>query len=64
MRKMELENTFNSPRLNPLDPQDPDSYKTRQGKVGSFSDYLSPAEIDYLNRKMKENLSDFYGYLT
>lgn len=64
MRKMEIENTFNSPRLNPLDPQDPTSYKTRQGKVGGFSDYLSPAEIEYLNHKMNKNLSDFYGYLT
>lgn len=62
MRKMEVENTFNSPRLNPLNPTDPSSYKTREGKVGGFADHLTMDEIEYLNRRMKESLSDFYGY--
>lgn len=62
MRKMEVENTFDSPRLNPLNPTDPTSYKTREGKVGGFVDHLSREEIEYLNRRMKESLSDFYGY--
>lgn len=60
MRKMELENTFNSQRLAPIDSKDPDSYKTRKGKVGGFRDYLSGAEIAELNRRIQETLSDFY----
>lgn len=62
MRKMEEENAFNIGRLSPADRTDPESYKTRKGKVGGFTDYLNAAEIEYLNRTMAETLSDFYGY--
>ncbi|NEQ09159.1 MAG: sulfotransferase domain-containing protein [Moorea sp. SIO4E2] len=62
MRKMEVENKFNSPRMSAVDPGDINSYKTRRGKVGGFKDNLSTADIDYLNCIMKESLSVFYGY--
>lgn len=62
MRKMEEQDILNSYRLRPDDKTDKESYKVRKGKIGGFVDYLSPDEIDYVNRKMKQNLSDFFGY--
>jgi hypothetical protein len=40
-----------APRLSlrPADPQDPESFKTRRGKVGGYRDYLSAQDIAYLD---------------
>jgi len=62
MRKMEEEDIFKVKPLRPTNPADPESYKTRRGKVGGFIDYLSTAEIDYLTQRMSKTLSTFYGY--
>lgn len=62
MRKMEEMDALNSFRLRPGDKNDEESYKTRKGKVGGFFDYLTQDEIEYLNRRMSELLTDFYGY--
>ena len=62
MRKMELADKFKSTRLRPLDKEDKESYKTRKGKVGGFIDYLSRENIEYINRKMNEELSSLYKY--
>ena len=62
MRKMETENKFQSGILNPADQADRDSYKTRKGKIKGFTEYLNPDEIEALNRKMQNNLSDIFGY--
>ena len=62
MRAMEADNAFKHEKLIPADKDDPESYKTRKGKIGGFVDYLSPQEIQYLNHKIKEGLTDFYDY--
>ncbi|NEN98520.1 MAG: sulfotransferase domain-containing protein [Moorea sp. SIO3I7] len=62
MRQMEQNRTFKSDRLTPTDQQYQESYKTRKGKVGGFTEYLNQEDIDYLNSKMEENLSYFYHY--
>ena len=36
--------------LTPGDPNQPNSFKVRKGKVGSYLEELSPADIDYCNR--------------
>lgn len=46
----------------PADRNDKESYKTRRGKVGGFVDYLDKKDIEYLNKRIKKSLSDFYGY--
>jgi hypothetical protein len=43
--------------LKPRDPDDPESFKVRRGKVGGFTDYLSEADIAYCDR-----LLDRYRY--
>ena len=62
MRKMEMENKLASERLAPGDNKDPESFKTRKGKVGGYTEYLSDAQIAELNHKMATQLSDQLGY--
>lgn len=62
MRRMEREGAFASGALRPADRKDPESYKTRRGRVGGYVDYLSPEEIAYLDQRISNELSPFYGY--
>lgn len=62
MRKMEVENAFDSRHLKPADKNDADSYKTRKGKAGGFVDYFDQDEIAYMDEKTLKELSVFYGY--
>jgi hypothetical protein len=63
MRTLETNQTFrNSGRLKPKDQDDPQSFKTRSGKVGGFVDYLNEADTVYLTEKMHTELSSYYGY--
>jgi hypothetical protein len=61
MRKMESEGNFQSGVLNPAHRSDEDSYKTRKGKVGGYTDYLTEEQIQRLTKKMQD-LSAFFGY--
>jgi len=63
MRQMEAEGRFNSAILNPADAMDQESYKTRKGKVGGYTNYLTPEQIEVLNQKM-QSLSDYFEYKT
>lgn len=62
MRKMELERQFNSGILNPGDPSDPDSFKTRAGKISGYHDYLTKEQITELDSLVAQNLPTMYGY--
>jgi len=64
MRKMEIEGIFQNGILNPADKADTDSYKTRKGRIGGYLDYLDQEEIDYLNKRIGEDLSPFFGYVS
>ncbi|MGD1912645.1 MAG: sulfotransferase domain-containing protein [Rivularia sp. (in: cyanobacteria)] len=64
MHKMETDEIFNSYVLKPTNKNDLESYKTRRGKVGGFTDYLNEEEIAYINSKINDALSDFYRYRT
>ncbi len=64
MRRMEMSDAFGLKMLRPADKSDPESYKTRKGKVGGFLDYLSKEDIEYVNHKVSTQLSSFYGYPT
>ena len=41
---------------------DPESFKTRRGKIGGYVDYLSPEDVAWLNRRIDAELDPFYGY--
>lgn len=62
MRKMELTGKFKDRRMRPENINDPNSYKTRKGKVGGYKEELSKEDITYLNRKVKENLNQLFRY--
>jgi len=63
MRKMEIQNEDSTENiLKPFKKEDEESFKTRKGKVSGFTDYLSQEDIEYLNKRIKESLSDFYKY--
>lgn len=59
---MEKEDKFKRVTLKSANKADPMSMKTRKGKVGGFIDYFTPADIEYMNSKIKSTLSDYYGY--
>lgn len=49
MRDLEANRYFNSKRLSPGDINDIESFKVRKGKVGGFFNYLSEADVAYVN---------------
>ena len=57
----DLVGDLNKEALRPKDAGDPDSYKVRRGKVGGYADYLSQADVEYLDRAL-ERLDPRYGY--
>lgn len=62
MREMESNGALGSGRLRPRDPNDPESFKTRRGKVGGFVDYLSPEEIEQVESRIRAGLDASFGY--
>jgi hypothetical protein len=63
LKERERENFFASHRLAPRDPDDPDSYKVRRGKVGGYRDYFRVEEIERMEALLAERLSPRYGYV-
>lgn len=61
MRKLEATNAFGSERLRPADTSDAESFKTRKGKVGGYREYLSAADLDYVNARIAARLSPVYA---
>ena len=62
LRQLEVEGSAGSGRLRPGDPADPESFKTRRGRVGGFRDYLALEQIAELDRRIAEELDPFYRY--
>jgi len=60
MRKMEEQDKFKSDKLRPGDPRDPESFKTRKGRVGGYREYLGEKEQERLKRTMKKMEIDTY----
>ena len=54
LKKAELENRFNSFRLQTNTTNDPESFKVRRGKINGYIDYLSEKDITYINNLEKE----------
>jgi hypothetical protein len=64
MRKMETNSTFwlSGGRMRPRDRKNPQSFKTRRGKVGGYRDYFDDGEIAEIDRLVEEQLSPVFGY--
>lgn len=61
MKKLEGAGAFQSKILRAGDPQDPESFKVRRGKIGGFEDYLSPNDQDYAAAALAK-LDPRFGY--
>ncbi|NOT30726.1 MAG: sulfotransferase domain-containing protein [Planctomycetes bacterium] len=62
MRAMESTDALESGRLRARDKQDKESFKTRKGKVGGYVEYMTPAEIEWMEGKIRSTLEPCYGY--
>jgi Sulfotransferase domain len=64
MRRMEENSTFwlSGGRMRPKDRNNPESFKTRRGKVGGYRDYFNDGEIAEIDRMIQEQLSPAFGY--
>ncbi len=62
MRKMEMEEKYQSEMLKPANRLDENTFKTRKGKIKGYVDYLSSQEIAKLDQKIRTELSGFFGY--
>ncbi len=62
LRAREREGYFRSSRLAPRDPQDPDSYKVRRGKVGGYADYFDARQRAAMESLVRERLDPRFGY--
>ena len=62
LRAAERDNAFDSARLRPGDPQDPESFKVRRAKVFGYRDYFSPDECGVLEAIIDRDLDPALGY--
>ncbi|HEX6111830.1 MAG TPA: sulfotransferase domain-containing protein [Geminicoccaceae bacterium] len=62
LRERERSGFFNSGRLAPVRPEDPDSYKVRRGRVGGYREAVSSRCAAALDRLVAERLEPGYGY--
>lgn len=54
MKEMERQGVFQTKILLPADPNDPDSYKVRKGKVGGYLEELSQEDVEYVNKALSK----------
>ena len=64
MRKLETENKswLTGGRMKAKDPSNPESFKTRRGKVGGFRDYFTEAEVEAILAYVDQHLDPVFGY--
>jgi len=61
MQKLEMAGGFGSKILQPRDPEDSESFKVRQGKIGGFRQYLSTESQRYAE-EICAALDPAFGY--
>ncbi|MFU8814327.1 MAG: sulfotransferase domain-containing protein [Pseudomonadales bacterium] len=62
LKQKERENFYNNDRLKARDPDDPDSFKVRRGKVGGYRDYFAPEQLAVIDRVVADQLDPTLGY--
>ncbi len=60
MRRLELSNEYQTGALSARDPSDESTYKTREGRIGSYRDKLQAREIEYVDRRINERLDPLF----
>lgn len=62
LKELERTNFFKSSRLTPADPDDPDSFKVRRGKVGGYTDYFDREQVASMESLVRDRLDPAFGY--
>lgn len=62
LKRAERENRFGTAILQAGNPTDPESFKVRKGAVGGFREYLSPADIEYVDTQVADIGCPFTAY--
>lgn len=61
MQRLEATGYFNEGVLKPGNVADPESFKVRRGEIGAYSEYVSHADVAYMNAIMAEEGGSFYA---
>ena len=62
LRQLEAQKKFNSGILSPKNLNDPESFKTRKGLVGNYHQYLSDADIAFIDEQIDKYGCEFTRY--
>jgi alcohol sulfotransferase len=62
MQKREADGFYQTKKLRPGDPAEPNSFKVRRGKVGGYKDELAADDAAMLDRLVDEQLVQGFGY--
>jgi alcohol sulfotransferase len=62
LKELERRKAFRGGRMRPADPDNPESYKVRRGKVGGYRDYFDHQQVAVIDQLTSSTLSPFYGY--
>lgn len=62
LKSLERRKFFQSGRMQPGDPGDPNSYKVRRGKVGGYREDFTPEQIAWMDKLTAEQLAPALGY--
>ena len=62
LKGLESRGSFRQGGLTLRDPEDPESFKVRRGKVGGYRDYFSAEQVAELEALVDERLSPRFGY--
>jgi len=62
MREIEASGLLDDQRLRPRDPDDPDSYKVRRGKIGGHADELTEEQVRFIEARIRQSLSPVFWY--
>lgn len=62
LREREAAGQYDTRRLQPGDPNDPDSFKARKGKVGGFREVLRPEDVEKMTQILRDEMDPWYGY--
>jgi hypothetical protein len=62
LQRLEASDFFKNSRLQPGNPDDPDSFKVRRGVVGGYRDYFDERQIRAMEDRVRSQLSPVFGY--
>lgn len=63
LKKLESQNKLKSGILKPANTDDPESFKVRKGKIGGYTEYLSAADVVFIDKAIADHHFDFSKFM-